>query len=76
MNLEGIASELKPNCEITRHVVELVYRDGGMKAVEAYISTFSPVEGKIKRYERLYLSIKGKLTELINKAYVALKSVI
>ena len=50
MNLEGIASELKPNCEITRHVVELVYRDGGMRAVEAYISTFRP-EKRIKRYK-------------------------
>ena len=68
MNLEGIASELKPNCEITRHVVKLIYRDGGMKAVDAYISTFRPVEGRIKRYERVYLNLKGKLTQLINKA--------
>ena len=67
MNLEGIASELKPNCEITRHVVKLIYRDGGMKAVDAYIGTFRPVETKIKRYERLYRNTKGKLTELINK---------
>jgi len=72
-NLEGIAQELNPNCEITRHVVKLIYKDGGMQAVDAYVKTFKPVDTRIKRYERVLKNFGVNVCKLITKPYTALK---
>lgn len=75
-NLNGIASELNPNCEITKQVVYLLYKDGGMKAVEEYIKTFKPVEANKKRYERVLLSFGVMVWNWIKRTYKSLKSII
>lgn len=73
MNLDGIAYELKPNCEITRYVVFLIYKDGGMKAVDAYISTFKPVDGRINRYRRLLYETYVRVNNWLRRAYMSFK---
>ncbi len=51
MDLSNIAQELRPDCNITRTIVFMLYKNYGMKSIEAYIETFA--QPKVKKLANL-----------------------